>query len=162
MLHVTSFSQRTQTVVVHSRCSSPCLACACACDWHKSSLCTCEVSTALCHARRNKTHLLVLARKLLDLVLALGGLYRLGDAADLAWERLDSDEDLCKDGEWLPPAEVGYMPALLDAITSILAVDGLSPEQYTAVSTMLSTLLRQAFVTYLPKMQCKQERTMKL
>ena len=76
----------------------------------------------------------MLARKLLDLVFALGGLYRLGDAVNFAGERLDSDEDLCKDGDWLPPAEVGYMPALLDAVTSILAVDGLSPAQHIAVT----------------------------
>ena len=78
----------------------------------------------------------MLARKLLDLVLALGGLYRLGAAAALAGERLDRDEDLCKDGDWLLPGKLEYAPALLEAVTSIRAVDGLSPANATTVNML--------------------------
>jgi len=53
----------------------------------------------------------------LDLVLALGGVYRLGDTAVEAGVRLDREEALCREGGWFPPAEVGYMPVLLDAVT---------------------------------------------
>ena len=76
------------------------------------------------------------ARKLLDRVFALGGLYKLGAAAALAGERLDKDEDLCKDGDWLPPAKLEYAPALLEAVTSIRAVDGLSPVNAAAVNML--------------------------
>ena len=53
--------------------------------------------------------LLVLARRLLDRVLALGGVYRLGDTAAgaAAGERLDREDALCRDACWPPPAEVG-------------------------------------------------------
>lgn len=72
----------------------------------------------------------MLARRLLERVLALGGVYRLGDtagAAAAAGERLDREEARCR-ACWLPPAEVGYTPPLLDAVTSILAVAGRSPK----------------------------------
>lgn len=75
------------------------------------------------------TDLLVLARRLLERVLALGGVYRLGETAAgaaAAGERLDREDDLCRDTCWVPPAEVGYAP-LLEAVTSILAVAGRSP-----------------------------------
>ena len=70
----------------------------------------------------------MLARRLLERVLALGGVYRLGDiaAGAAAGERLDREVDLCRDACWGPPAEVGYTP-LLEAVTSILAVAGRSP-----------------------------------
>lgn len=77
---------------------------------------------------QHSLYLLVLARKLLDLVLALGGVYRLGDTAGGAGVRLDREEARCKPGE-LPPAEVGYIAPLLEAVTSSLAVAGLSPAQ---------------------------------
>ncbi len=80
-----------------------------------------------CCTDRQNADLLVLARKLLDLVLALGGVHRLADTAVEAGVRLDREEALCREGGWFPPAEVGYMPVLLDAVTSSLAVAGLSP-----------------------------------
>ena len=72
----------------------------------------------------------MLARRLLERVLALGGVYRLGETAGAApaeaGERLDREEARCK-ACWLPPAELGFDPPLLDAVTSILAVAGRSP-----------------------------------
>lgn len=70
----------------------------------------------------------MLARRLLDRVLALGGVYRLGDTAAgaPAGERLDREDALCREACWPPLAEVGY-PPLLEAVTSILAVAGRSP-----------------------------------
>ena len=88
----------------------------------------CQVTyTGIAQTDRQNADLLVLARKLLDLVLALGGVYRLADTAVEAGVRLDREEARCKEGGWFPPAEVGYMPVLLDAVTSSLAVAGLSP-----------------------------------
>ncbi len=52
-------------------------------------------------------------------------MYRLGDTAGGAGDRLDRDVALCNEGFWPPPAEVGYMLPLLDAVSSSLAVDGL-------------------------------------
>lgn len=71
----------------------------------------------------------MLARRLLERVLALGGVCRLGETAGAAaaGERLDREEARCK-ACWLPPAEVGYPPPLLEADTSILAVAGRSPK----------------------------------
>ena len=80
--------------------------------------------------------LLVLARRLLERVLALGGVYRLGDTGAAAGERLDREEDRCRDACWAPPAEVGYIP-LLEAVTSILAVAGRSPEARNDYDTAL-------------------------
>ena len=79
-----------------------------------------------CGTERQSADLLVLARKLLDLVLALGGVYRLADTAGEAGERLDREDALCREGGWLAPAEVGYPAPRLDAVTSSLAVAGLS------------------------------------
>ena len=55
------------------------------------------------------TDLLVLARRLLERVLALGGVYRLGDTAAgaAAGERLDRDDALCRDACWPAAAEAG-------------------------------------------------------
>ena len=80
--------------------------------------------------------LLVLARRLLERVLALGGVYRLGDTAAgaAAGERLDREDALCRDACWPLPPEVGY-PPLLEAVTSILAVAGRSPVATKSVTS---------------------------